>query len=151
MKTKESTNDGFIPFAMRFESSDIGHLAGSNCWSCVESMLDVIDFAKSYGFEPDEFNSEDLMEVCEVSDEAVEYLNEAEKPDFTYFTIHDNELYLMVDTGWAVEECPNVFEDYKNDMPEDFTGLAVNVNDHGNATYGYYFQGTLQDEIWSVV
>jgi len=127
----------------------IGHYAGSNCWSAIESALDIIDFAKhQVGFDAGEFGEEDALEV---SEDAIDALNGAgDMPPFTYWQWHDNELHLAPDVESAQMDIPS-FGHYVNEMPEDFTGEACVVNDHGNVTCGYYVGGSLSDLYWDCV
>ena len=134
---------------MKNQNYTIGHYAGSNCWSATESAMDIIQFAKdAIGFDAGEFEEEDAIEV---SEEAIDALNyEGNTPPFTYWQWYDNELHLAPDIESAQMELPS-FGTYRDEMPDDFTGEACVVNDHGNIDCGYYVGGSLATLYWDCV
>jgi hypothetical protein len=124
---------------------------------------DLVSFAIKHGYDPgeditkifeniDNLDSTDSEVLNEIADEAVDWLNiHAERPEYTYFTVEDNSLYLVPDLETAREDVEFISSREQEEPPDDYLGLWLHVNDHGNATL--YFRdsrGTDREE-WSVV
>lgn len=101
--------------------------------------------------ETEDYDSEDAADILE---ELFEALNEF-APTYGYFGAHPGE---GADYGfWLHEDWQQNMRDDDvlevsdlADIPEDYAGEVLIVNDHGNATFGHVEAGKFS-ETWSVV
>lgn len=93
----------------------------------------------------------------ELIDELIDALNEY-APPYSYFGTHegDGASFGFWPSIVSLQEAIRggeiaAFEDYNNDMPDYFSGVAVNINDHGNMTFGVWHNGSLKKLYWDCV
>lgn len=125
----------------------VGCYIDASCQSADDCNKRTIEFAEQFGFEPGEYDQDDLSEV---GDEAVQFLNEQETRPFMYWGFEDNSLFLMADVDGAREDVCFVSSKTQDYPPDDYHGEWLHVSDHGNATL-YVRENGKDTEIWSVV
>jgi hypothetical protein len=86
-----------------------------------------------------------------LADEAVDYLNSLDAPDYCSFTADDNSLFFAPCVESARYDVGFVTGQDGQDYPDDdYEGTWLDVSDHGNATL--YLRKDGKDEyLWSVV
>jgi hypothetical protein len=75
-------------------------------------------------------------------------------PDYAYFGSHPGDgadfgFWIVDDVAQCVKDDGGLVVDDTSDVPDDFTGTALHVNDHGNATLYSADRGALS-EVWSI-
>lgn len=143
-----------------FTKSDLGCIIDESHGSADECNARTIDFARDYGFDPgelpDEENEDYSQILSEAGDEAVDFLNDLERPSFCSFYFEDNSLYFLPSIEMAREDVGFVSggedaDPEDSDYPAtDYEGEWLHVNDHGNCTL-YVRENGNDTEIWSIV
>src|SRR3990167_10626854 len=119
----------------------IGCYVDCSSQSADDCNSEIISFAKEYGFpidddlqaildriSTDDEQEDDSQFLSEAADDAESWLNDnVETPDFTYWTIEDNSLYLVPSVESAKEDDSVL-------GVSDLPSYLLEVNDHGNAT-----------------
>lgn len=104
---------------------------------------EVQSLAKDYGWTGEEVDSDGEF-YDEAWSEAEEFLQEF-CPPYSYCGGNESGDWGV----WPItddDELPRF-----DDVPDDFTGDAYQISDHGNVTCGYWKRGRLNKEYWSVV
>lgn len=129
------------------------------------AALDAIDMLRDYGYcgrNESAAARRDLWEVVENADVdyAGDVINDAEMfidahcPDYVRYGSHEGDgacigFWVSFDS-LEEDRRDGLLPDFEK-IPKGFTGLAVNVTDHGNVSLLYFARGRLVRSIWSVV
>lgn len=103
----------------------------------------------------DQLTEEDFEECSYLLNEVLFDALNAEAPAYFYFGSHpgdgaDYGFWLGEDTAQEVRDNGGLVVSDTSEVPEDFDGEVLHVNDHGNCTL-YSAQSGKLTEIWSVV
>jgi hypothetical protein len=76
-------------------------------------------------------------------------------PDYAYFGSHPGDgadfgFWIVDDVAQCVKDDGGLIVNDTSDVPADFTGTVLHVNDHGNATLFSANRGALS-EVWAIV
>jgi hypothetical protein len=129
-----------------------------------EFHIKVIKFAQKFGFDPgtnfyifatpsnkdhEYYRSEKLRILAR---EAVEWLNEnVLRPEFTYFRIRGNSLYLLPNIEEARESVRFVSTQDAEEPSNDYFGLWLHINTFGYTTLFFRDERGFDYELWGVL
>ena len=120
---------------------NIGCILDHGCRNDKELSADIIHFAKSHGFDPP--TSDYNYDLYDESIDAIEWLNEQEKPPFTHFyNNHEAGAFGL----WPLDE-PILEGQFDILVVQDLPSYVAHINDHGNMTL---YEVTLK-EVWDIV
>jgi hypothetical protein len=152
MKTRPYTNK--LPIGCYFDgargSTDIE-------WNIIEMALefgwDDLDALKfNEDKDPDDLNDDDYEMLSELSDSAIDYLNEQETRSFLYWQWNDGDFGLYPDVEGAKDHVGfTSWKRGKDYPPENYIGEWLHINDHGNCTLYVRTNKGNDKEIWSCV
>lgn len=164
-KESSLTGAGTSPRIPAYDFPAIGCYVDENHGSADDCNRRTIKFAMAYGFTVDateliDCEPDDLSQtLSEISDDAVEFLNDLETRSFLYWTHEDNSLFLTANVESAREDCEFVSTAKQDEPTEDYRGEWLHINDHGNCTL--YARGERADadgnckvhdtEVWGIV
>jgi hypothetical protein len=163
MKTRPYTNK--LPIGCYFDgargSTDIE-------WNIIEMALefgwDDLDALKfNEDKDPDDLNDDDYEMLSELSDSAIDYLNEQESRSYLYWQWNDGDFGLYPDVNGAKEDCEFVsstgplwhtnqgYQIAKEYPPDDYVGEWLHINERGNCVLYVRDEKGNDEEIWSCV
>lgn len=122
-----------------------------------EFNLDIINFAENCNMPRQDLPEEDEEDygqiLSDLADEAVDYLNSLgdENPPYTYWIIEESCLFLCPDVEGALEDVEFRSSRDSEYPPDEYTGLWMHINDHGNATLYLADGAGGNEEIWAAV
>jgi hypothetical protein len=148
----------------KITKNNIGCIIDSSSWSADYLNSKTVEFAHDLGFEIDDgarkllarydcevMKDDDGQTLSELSDEALDFLNGLELPDYCHFHFDDNSLFLTPDLETARQDCEFISSRTQDSPDDDFSGQWLHVSDHGNATLYFRDDKGNDREIWRIV
>jgi hypothetical protein len=151
MKLRPYTNK--LPIGCYFDGS-----RGSTDiqWNIVEMALefgwdDLDGLRFNEDKDPEDLDDDDSELLDELSDSAIDYLNEQEKRPFLYWEWYEGDFGLYPDVQNAKEDCEFVSSKDNEYPPNNYRNEWLHINDHGNVTLYVRDENGKDEEIWSCV
>ena len=161
MITSRNEFETIPAFTVIAGSTNGGWTTRDFCAKTLEALDSVVGFNSTFDYWKNlaKTHDDDIAELDDLLDDLINCWNNTVEtmPDYCYLTLHDNELIILPDVQYALEDTftvdtiPDGLNPIRNDYGHHMHALT-HVNDHGNVDYLKWDDSKREYVIeWSVV